>query len=359
MSNIVRSPEVIAAEINAIKSQTSGILAAAIGYAKQSCFEIGKRLEEAKALVPHGEWGAWLSENFEYSESTAGNLMRIYREFGDDQINLLTGKSDAETFETLSQSQLVELFALPKPMRAEFVETHREELERGEMSVREMRDLIKEQKRALDEKDAEIARKDAEIVENDESYAELVTQLRAAEADASRLDGEREDLAAKVRAAEQKAQEAEERAGRADAEIVALKNAPKEKVVETVTETVYAPTEEQIAEIRAEAIREAEERHKNDIERLSADLKERDAHHEQVMKEAQEETAMKIRQLIAKSDPHASRISYAMEAISRALSDVKAELTAMEEETPGSGQKMRLRCESTLLGIINRAGFQV
>ena len=59
---ITRTPAAIAAEINAIKSQTSGILCAAFAYAKQSCFEIGKRLEEAKALVAHGEWGTWLSE---------------------------------------------------------------------------------------------------------------------------------------------------------------------------------------------------------------------------------------------------------------------------------------------------------
>ena len=56
----VRNISVIADELNAIKSQTSGILTAALSYAKRSCFEIGKRLEEAKALVNHGEWGAWL-----------------------------------------------------------------------------------------------------------------------------------------------------------------------------------------------------------------------------------------------------------------------------------------------------------
>lgn len=122
-TELIRSPEVIADEINAIKTQTSSILSAALSYTKRSCFEIGRRLEEAKALVPHGEWGAWLESNFEYSESTAGNLMRIYREFGGEQINLLTGKSDMETFEGLSQSQLVELFTLPKHTRVEFVST--------------------------------------------------------------------------------------------------------------------------------------------------------------------------------------------------------------------------------------------
>lgn len=347
-NNLVRSPAVIAAEINAIKSQTSGILCAAFTYAKQSCFEIGKRLEEAKALLPHGEWGAWLEKNFEYSESTAGNLMRIYREFGGEQINMLTGKSDAETFGGLSQSQLVELFALPRREREDFVEAHREELESGDMSIREMRDLIKAQKEELDKKEEVIAQKDKEILDNDESYGELVTQLRTAEAEA--------------KDAEARARDAEERAGRADElekELEKLRNAPKEKEVVTETETVYAPTAEQIEKIRAEAIAEIEEKHKNDIEKLSADLAEREEHHKKVMAEAQEETAKKIRQLLAKSDPHASRISYALEGFSRALNDINAEIEAMEKENPGSGQKMRARCESTLLGLINRAGWQV
>lgn len=349
MSNqIVRSPAVIAAEINAIKSQTSGILAAAIGYAKQSCFEIGKRLEEAKSLVPHGEWGAWLESNFEYSESTAGNLMRIYREFGGEQVNMLTGKSDAETFESLSQSQLVELFALPKAERVEFVEAHREELESGDMSVREMRDLIKAQKEALDKKDEVIAQKDREILDNDKSYGELVTQLRAAEDEQKK--------------AEERAREAEERAGRADdlqKELEELRNAPKEKEIVTETETVYAPTAEQIEKIRKEALAEVEEKHKNDIERLSANLAEREEHHKKMMQEAQEETAKKLRQYALKADPHASRVSFAMEAIGRALNDINAEISAMEQENPGSGQKMRARCESMMLGLINKAGWQV
>ena len=37
-----------------------------------SCaIEIGERLLEAKELVPHGEWGKWLKENVNYSQSTA------------------------------------------------------------------------------------------------------------------------------------------------------------------------------------------------------------------------------------------------------------------------------------------------
>ena len=330
MSNteIVRSVAVIADEINAIKSQTSGILSAALAYTRRSCFEIGKRLEEAKAMIPHGEWGAWLETNFEYSESTAGNLMRIYREFGGEQINLLTGKSDMETFEGLSQSQLVELFALPKHTRAEFVEAHREELEDG-MSIREMRELIKEQKDTIE-------RQDRRILEDSESYEAMVDRLRAAENECDDLSSKNEDLKSALDKLRTETQEPEK-----------------------VTETVYEPSKKQIKEIKDKAIAETEKRMKGDIERLEAELKEKDELHEKELHARDEENRKKIRQLELKADPHAASISHYMETISRALSDIDLELSAMDDEEAESGRKMKMRCESTLLSLLNRYGWQV
>lgn len=136
---ITRTPAHVAADINAVKSHASAVFRAAVDEGKRSCILIGKLLEEAKSLVPHGEWGAWLKNNVDYSESTAQNLMRCYREFGDEQIDFFSGVSDADFFSILTQSQMLELLALPKDQRREFVEAHREELESGEMSVRDMK----------------------------------------------------------------------------------------------------------------------------------------------------------------------------------------------------------------------------
>ena len=327
MSNMItRSPATIADEINAIKTQTSGILAAALSYTKRSCFEIGKRLEEAKSLVPHGEWGAWLEENFEYSESTAGNLMRIYREFGGEQIDMITGKSPAETFEGLSQSQLVELFALPRSERADFVEQHREELADGEMSIREMREEI----RRLNET---VKQQEKDIQDNDESYAELVQSLRdtkdRAEAYQTRIEEleiEKADLLAK--------------------------EPPKPEVV-------HEPTKAQIKEIKDKAAAEVEKKYQSDIEKLTADLAGKDAERDAAVRAAEEEAAKKLRQMVGRSDPHASRVSYAMEAIARAFSDINAEISAMEKEEPGSGARLKSRCESSLLSLVNKMGWQI
>jgi DNA repair exonuclease SbcCD ATPase subunit len=153
---ITRTPAHVAADINAVKSHASAVFRAAVDEGKRTCILIGKLLEEAKSLVPHGEWGAWLKNNVDYSESTAQNLMRCYREFGDEQIDFFSGVSDADFFSILTQSQMLELLALPKDQRREFVEAHREEIEDGSLSTRQMRDEIDRLKREAAEKDEEI-----------------------------------------------------------------------------------------------------------------------------------------------------------------------------------------------------------
>ena len=71
---ITRTPAHVAADINKIKMKTAVVLAL-------SAVEMGRLLLEAKALVPHGEWGKWLEERVEFEKSTANNLMKIYEEY--------------------------------------------------------------------------------------------------------------------------------------------------------------------------------------------------------------------------------------------------------------------------------------
>ena len=72
---ITRTPAHVAADINKIKMKTAVVLA-------MSAVEMGRLLCEAKSLVPHGEWGAWLEANVDFSESKAQTLMRCYKEYG-------------------------------------------------------------------------------------------------------------------------------------------------------------------------------------------------------------------------------------------------------------------------------------
>ena len=142
-----RSVETITTEIIMIKQQTASVVASA-------AFEIGRRLCEAKEKVPAGKWISYLQEQLDYRPSTAENLMRIYREFGSEQVDLLTGKIPAEVFGRLDQSQMVAMFSLEPEKRMELMD-QTEGIE--DMSSRQIADLVKQKK--LAEKEAERERK--------------------------------------------------------------------------------------------------------------------------------------------------------------------------------------------------------
>lgn len=145
-----RTPEMIAMEIVVIKNQTAQTIA-------RAAFEIGQRLCEAKALVPAGEWMRYLEDKLDYKIGTAENLMRIYREFGDDQIDMMIGKSPAELFGQLNQSQMVAMFSLSPAERVELME---ENPDLAEKSSREVKRLVEEKKAAEQERDRERAQRE-------------------------------------------------------------------------------------------------------------------------------------------------------------------------------------------------------
>lgn len=133
---ILRTPEVIAAEINTIKRSTAK-------YVLEQSIEIGRLLCEAKEAVPHGEWGHWLEENCAYSTSNANNLMRIYTEYGENEDQLsFFAENKLELYGDLNRSQAIALLALPPAERAEFVK----ENDVPAMSVSELEAKIREAK---------------------------------------------------------------------------------------------------------------------------------------------------------------------------------------------------------------------
>jgi tetratricopeptide (TPR) repeat protein len=136
----IRTTEIIAAEINSIKDQTRQIML-------QSSIEIGRRLVEAKGMLKHGEWGTWLKESVDYSQSTANNLMKIFEEYGSDQLTLFGDNSKSQAFGNLSYSQAVALLGIPAEEREEFIEKN----DVQEMSTRELQKAIKE-KQELEKK---------------------------------------------------------------------------------------------------------------------------------------------------------------------------------------------------------------
>lgn len=169
---IERTPAIIAGEINYIKRQAQQTLLAA-------SVEIGRKLNEAKTLVPHGLWEDWLTENVDYSQSTANNLMRIATEYGDEQVSLFSGKSNSETFASLTYSQAVALFALPMDQRQEFVENHDME----DLSTRELKEEIAALKAETEKRDEIIREMEVEGNELREKIGRLEEENKEAERD--------------------------------------------------------------------------------------------------------------------------------------------------------------------------------
>lgn len=151
MSNMLinRTPEIIAAEINSIKEHTRKVLL-------YNSIEIGRKLVEAKALLSHGEWGSWLENAVDYSKSTANNLMKIFEEYGSEQITLLDNNLKSRAFESLSYSQAVLLLGVPAEEREKFIEENNIE----DMSTRELKKAIEESKKATEEKEEAIKERD-------------------------------------------------------------------------------------------------------------------------------------------------------------------------------------------------------
>lgn len=169
-----RTLPVIASEIITIEKQVEQT--ALIG-----AIEIGHRLNEAKELCQHGEFGSWCKENLDYSQRKAERFMKLSEEYnaGNWLLTNSTISSKVSVFKALS------LLALPDEEAKTFVEGHDIEA----MSVKSIDEEIKKLK---EEKDRAIAsaeslkrqkdRADAELAQNEQAMEEMqnhITQLKA------------------------------------------------------------------------------------------------------------------------------------------------------------------------------------
>lgn len=228
MAELTRNIDTVTAEIVMIRDNAKRVFFDAV-------IQIGRRLEEAKALVPQGEWLRYLDTCLGFKPSTAQNYMRIAREMGDGQLGL-DGKAAADMFGQLGYTQLLPMLGLTDEERRELAEDN----DLAGMSSREVKKLVEDYKAAKSA--AEVAEKRA--VEAGE---------HANKADKAREQAERaeEDARAAREAAEQRARELQ---GRVDELLEQAKQEPIE------AECAVMPSEDEIAAIRAEV--EAEHRDK-------------------------------------------------------------------------------------------------
>lgn len=132
-----RTVETVTLEIITLHQQAAQVQ---LGYA----IEIGRRLVEVKAMLPHGTWGDYIKQRLNYAHSTANNFMRIFEEYGASQLGLFGPEANSQALGNLSYSKALALLVLPAEEREEFVETHDVE----SLTERELKQALKERDEA-------------------------------------------------------------------------------------------------------------------------------------------------------------------------------------------------------------------
>lgn len=160
----MRDIETVTEDVLRYKAQAGGAI-----------LSIGQCLNEAKTMLEHGEWTAWLTDRVEFSERTAQRFMRLANEWTNP-----TALSD------LGASKALSLLAIPAEEREDFINTPHpvggEEKLVADMTSRELDEAIRAKKEAeaqaaeLEQKlDAALAANRAKI----EAAADLLAQKKS------------------------------------------------------------------------------------------------------------------------------------------------------------------------------------
>ena len=185
MSNSIseRTPPIIAVEINMIKHQTEKVVL-------NNAIEIGRRLKEAKDLIPYGEWGKWLTESVSYTERTAQKLMLVFDAYGDKQPAALNAGGQTQRLPNMTYSQALILLAVPVEEREQFIA----EMDIENMSVRELQKAVKDRDQAFQEREQAFQDRDRALQEK----ADLQKALDGEMGINTQLTKERDNLKTKA-----------------------------------------------------------------------------------------------------------------------------------------------------------------
>ena len=243
---------VIEAELDVLEQDTRRKETALI----ENYIEVGRRLEEVKAQLPHGEWGPWL-ESRGYPQAKAVKLMKVFRAYGKEQQSLFGGEAKSQAFANLGFHKLVQLLAIEgEEDREQFVAEHDVE----HMSTRELERALKEREEALEA--AAAAREEAKGLRREADQAKKAQEEAAARA--QRL----QDALSEANAT---AQEAEAEHARLLQELEELRSRPVDVAVEVDTEAVEAARQAAVAEMAGKVEQAKADQEKADTARKTAE----------------------------------------------------------------------------------------
>lgn len=282
----------------------------------EAILTIGRCLNEAKDMLPHGEWLPWLAEKVGYSEKTAQNFMRLAREF-----------SNPQALADLGATKALKLLALPQEEREKFVEDHNV----IDMTTRQLEQAIKERDEAR--KAAEAAKAEANTAE--QARAKMAEDMALLNA---RLAGAREDQEMAMQAT-----------ARLEQELAELKNRPVEVAVETVTDP------KSLEKARAEAVAEMQDKldkAKERQKRAEAQAKEARAALELAQSELKESERARKNAVLASDEDMATFQVLFQQAQEQAnkMRGILLKLRGRPDPTAAQGVEKALRALSEVIG---------
>lgn len=249
-----RDISTVTTEIRTLHRQAQRMI---LGYA----IEIGRRLTEAKEMLPHGQWGEWLKTEVEFSRSTAQNFMRIFTEYGDSQTSLF-GDAKSQTLGNLPYTHALKLLAVPAEEREEFIEEHHVD----ELSSRELEKLIRERDEAREAaeawedgaRNAGTALEEAkeQLVEEERARAVAEERMEIAERARDEAEGRLADLEDEWKGKVDAATAETEKLRKAAADAIESAKKAKEKL-KKLQENPEVPAEV-LAKLKGEAAEEAQ-----------------------------------------------------------------------------------------------------
>ena len=157
-----RTPELIGAEIRMYVTAGRQI-------ATLCGIEIGRRLVEAKEMLPHGEWLPWLKRETGFSERSAQTYMQVFDQYGASQMGLFGPETNTQTFADLPISKAIALLSVPESDREEFAA----EVDAEHISVRELKEKIKERERQVEALQADMDGERKALTDAREQIAKL------------------------------------------------------------------------------------------------------------------------------------------------------------------------------------------
>ena len=234
-------------EIGVITSEIKDICRQAQSMALMYAVEIGRRLTEAKEVLPHGEWGEWLKNEVEFSERSAQNFMKLFREYGSFHLSFFSVASNPQMFADLPYSKALALLAVPEEEREEFAE----EVKVDQISVKELQEAIKER---------DLAKKQLEELSAERD--ELSKSLRAEQASAKSLAKEARDALNKADEMKEKVSKSEGKLKELRKELKEAKDNPvvSDEILQRIREEAREQISKELDEVSQKAIGEYEEK---------------------------------------------------------------------------------------------------